>query len=57
MVLKQQHDQNGAKAIAEQILASEKRKNPKEQDCENLSKVVWKIIAEFTRSISSTRIG
>ena len=39
MVLKQQHDQNGAKAIAEQILASEKRKNPKEQDCENLSKV------------------
>ena len=40
MVLKQQHDQNGAKAIAEQILASEKRKNPKEQDCENLSKVV-----------------
>ena len=31
------HDQNGGKAIAEQILASEERKNPKEQGCESHS--------------------
>ena len=45
---------NGRKAIVKQILASEER-NSKEQGCENCSLGV--IITEFTRSISSIRIG
>ena len=57
------------KAIVEQILASEERNTCKEQECEyhslgslkkinHLSKVAWdrKIITEFTRNISSTKI-
>ena len=57
---------NGGKAFVEQILASEER-NSKKSDCEwdpsrkidHLSKVIGdgKIVTEFTRSISSTRIG
>ena len=56
---------NGEKAIVEQIIASEERNKSKRRGCNpsrkvnHLSKVVWdrKIITEFTRSISSTRIG
>ena len=60
---------DGGKTVVEQILASEER-NPKEQDYEitvwdpsrkvnYLSKVIWdgKIITQFTRSISSTKIS
>ena len=61
---------NGGRAIVEQILASEERKKSKRaglwesvwdpsRKVNHLSKVIWdtKIITEFTRSISSTRIG
>ena len=59
----------GGKAIVEQILVSEER-NPKEQDYENQSAIqvgkltncvrsfeIIKIITEFSRSISSNKIG
>ena len=61
---------NGAKAIVEQILASEEINKSKRaglwesvwdpsRKVNHLSKVIWdtKIITEFTRLISSTRIG
>ena len=60
---------NGGKAIVEQILASEERSKSKRAGLwesqsgisvgKLMSKVVWdrKIITEFTKSISSTRIG
>ena len=66
--LRQKHDQisHWRESQCRTNIASEER-NPKEQDCENqsevrvnhLSKVVCdrKIITEFTRSISCTRIG
>ena len=50
---------NGGKAIVEQILASEEINKSKSRKVNHLSKIVWdrKIITEFTRSVSSTRIG
>ena len=62
---------NGGKATVEQILASEEKRQiqksrtvrvtvrSRSRKVNHLSKVIWdrKIIAEFTRSISSTRIG
>ena len=55
---------NEGKAIIEQMLASEERNQSKsaglwERRVNHLSKIVWdrKIIAEFIRSIISTKIG
>ena len=61
---------NGGKATAKQVVASEERNNLKKaglwesvwdpsRNVNHLSKFIWdrKIITEFTRSISSTRIG
>ena len=54
---------NGGKPILEQILVSEERKKSKRADpsrkVNHLSKVfeIDKLIAEFTKSVSSTRIG
>ena len=59
---------NGGKAIAEQILVSEEINKSKRaglritvrdpsRKVNFLSKVIWKMIIKYTRSISSTRIG
>ena len=55
---------NRGRAIVEQIIASKERNKSKraglwESQVNHLSKVIWdrKILTEFTRSITSTRIG